>query len=136
MIRSRIGGLAALMMWALAGCGGDSAPKPPSFAEAFPNLPLPPKGVLVSTSGGVGALQLTMTSTVPREQVTRYYESVFSKKPWRLVSQTKRGGDVTVLLAEQDGRPLWVTIRRAGEVTQIDLAGAVPAGADIGKTAA
>jgi hypothetical protein len=133
---SRIAGVAALALLALAGCGGDEAPKPPSFAEAFPSLPLPPQGTLVSTAGGAGALQLTMSSPAPSEQVTSYYVSVFSKKPWRLVNQSKRPDGGTVLLAEQNGQPLWVTVRRVGEVTQINLAGAVPAGADSGKTAA
>ena len=130
MIRLRIGGFAVLAMLALAGCKDDPPPKPPDFAEAFPNLPLPPSPKLVSTSGGAGALQLTMTSAARVEQVLGYYKSVFGKKPWRLVNEGKGPGGATVLLAEQNGRPLWVTVRQAGEVTQVDLAGAVPADAD------
>lgn len=136
MMPSRIGRLAALAVLTLAACNNDDRPpKPPDFAEAFPNLPLPPQAKLVSTSGGAGALQLTMTSAATVEQVLAYYKSVFGKKPWRLVNEAKGPGGGTVLLAEQNGRPLWVTIRRAGEVTQVELAGAVPAGADSGRSA-
>lgn len=132
MIPSRIRA-AAVIFLVLAGCG-DRAPKPPDMAEVFPNLPLPPAGRLVSSSGGADAVQLTMTSSHSSEQVATYYRSVFSKKPWRLVNQAKGPGGSLVLLAEQNGHPLWVSIRPAGDATRIELSGAVVAGQDSGKT--
>ncbi len=124
-----------MVFLALAGCG-DRPPKPPDMAKVFPNLPLPPAARLVSSSGGADAVKLTMTSSQPSDQVASYYLSVFSRKPWRLVNQSKGPGGGVVLLAEQNNQPLWVSIRPAGKATRIELSGAVVAGRDSGKATA
>ncbi len=116
-----------LMSLALAACEGDKPPvKHPEFAEVFPNLPLPPGASFVSRAGGEDALQITLRSPVPVEQVESYYRETFKTKGWRLVNDARDGSGGVVLFVEQDGPPLWVRIRKAedGSGTLIDLAGA------------
>ncbi|MBA3259750.1 MAG: hypothetical protein H0T68_09830 [Gemmatimonadales bacterium] len=116
----------ALVSLALAGCG-ERPPEPPKMSEAFPNLPLPPQATFVSRAGGSGALQLTVMSPRPRKEVESYYREVLSRGGWRLVNEAKGADGALVLLAEQDGPPLWVSIRATndGAATIVDLAGAI-----------
>lgn len=116
---------AALLAAVLSGCG-DKRPEPPDFAEVFPNLPLPPNARLVSRAGGEDALQLVFTSTANQGQVEAYYRSVFSGAPWRLVRGAKDKQGAMVLLAEQDGPPLWVRIlpTDGSGTTVVELSGA------------
>ncbi len=117
---------------AIMSCGGDEAPQPPRAAEVFPNLPLPANARFVSRAGGEGALQVTLHSPESSEKVAAYYRGVLSKGGWRLVKDTEAAGGVVVMYAEQNGPPLWVQIRSAGEGngTLVALAGAVvPGGA-------
>ena len=109
-----------------AACGRDSEPKLPKFAEVMPNVPLPPNPTLVSKSGGVDALQLTVRSPAPADAVEAYYRHLFKSKGWRLVNDAKDQDGAVVLFAEQNGPPLWVRIRSAedGNGTLVDLAGA------------
>ena len=109
-----------------AACGRDSEPKPPKFAEVMPNVPLPPNPTLVSKSGGVDALQLTVRSPERVEAVEAYYRHLFKTGGWRLVNDAKDQDGAVVLFAEQNGPPLWVRIRSAedGNGTLVDLAGA------------
>jgi hypothetical protein len=111
---------------ALVGCG-DSAPKPPSVAEVFPNLPLPPRPTLVSRSGSSDALQLTMRSPYKAEQVAAYYRDVFKKGGWQVVNDGRDREGAIVLLARQKGPPLWVRIRSTEDsaASLVELTGAV-----------
>jgi hypothetical protein len=116
-----------VMSLALAACEREPPPpKPPEFAEVFPNFPLPPNASFVSRAGGEDALQITLRSNVAVEQVEAYYRQTFKKKGWRLVNDARDGEGGIVLFVEQDGPPLWVRIRKAedGSGTLIDLAGA------------
>jgi hypothetical protein len=118
-------GAVALACVMLAGCG-DRTPKQPKMAEVFPNLPLPPGASLVGKSGGPDALQLTLRSSKPSAEVEAYYQQVFSANGWRLVNQFKSPEGATVLLAQQDGPPLWVRIMpEDSSTTIVELAGAV-----------
>jgi len=116
----------ALASGALAGCG-ERPPEPPKMSEAFPNLPLPPQASFVSRTGGSGALQLTVRSPRPRPEVESYYLHVLSRGGWRLVNQAKGPDGALVLLAEQDGPPLWVRISATDDssATMVELAGAI-----------
>jgi hypothetical protein len=117
-------GAAALLCAALAGCA-DRPPKPPKMAEVFPNLPLPPGGVLVGKAGGADALQLTLRSDRPSAEIEAYYKRVLSENGWRLVNQLKAPDGAMVLLAEQNGPPLWVRIVAEDSTsTMVELAGA------------
>jgi hypothetical protein len=123
--RIRVVGTAALVCAMLAGCE-DRAPKQPKVADVFPNLPLPPQASFVSRSGGSDALQLTLRSGRPSGEVEAYYLKVLSTNGWRLVNQAKAAGGAVVLLAEQDGSPLWVRIKAEDSTTtMVELAGAV-----------
>lgn len=116
--------LLLLTVLVLAAC---SEPKPVAkLGETIPNLPLPPAADLISREGGEDALKLRFRSSVDPEAVATYYRSVLSKPPWRLISDTKQQDGGVALYAEQDGPPLWVTIRKADGAsgTFVDLAGA------------
>jgi hypothetical protein len=118
-------GAVALVCATLAACG-DRTPKQPKMADVFPNLPLPPGASLVGKSGGADALQLTLRSSRPSAEVEAYYKRVFSADGWRLVNQFKSPDGATVLLAQQNGPPLWVRIiPQDSTTTVVELAGAV-----------
>jgi hypothetical protein len=118
-------GTVALACAMLAGCG-DRTPKQPKMADALPNLPLPPEASLVGRSGGSDALQITLRSSRPSGEVEAYYLKVLNTNGWRLVNQNKAADGAIVLLAEQDGPPLWVRITAEDSTsTLVELAGAV-----------
>ena len=121
----RAAALAVMVAASLAGCG-DRKPKPVDMAEVFPNLPLPPNARLVQHSKGEDAMQLVFESTASQAQVEAYYRGVFSETSWRLVSQAKDREGALVLLAEQQGPPLWVRIRPTDPAgtTVVELSGA------------
>ncbi len=118
--------LAAALLAAVLPACGDKRPEPPDISEVFPNLPLPPGARLVSRAGGEDVLQLVFTSPSNQGQVEAYYRSVFSGAGWRLVSGAKDRQGAMVLLAEQDGPPLWVRIlpTDGGGTTVVELSGA------------
>ena len=111
---------------ALAACG-DKAPKTAKLSDALPNLPLPPQASFVSRAGGPDALQITVRSPARADAVAAYYRDVLKTGGWRLVSDATDAEGATVLLADQDGPPLWVRIRDAedGRGTLVELSGAV-----------
>ncbi len=96
-------------------------------ADALPNLPLPPEASMVSREGGPEAIKLTLRSRATPSQVEAYYREILSRGRWRLAKSSRDGDGALVLLAEQDGPPLWVRIQGAsgGSGTLVELAGAV-----------
>jgi hypothetical protein len=115
-----------LVLLTLVACK-DEAPEPPSVAQAFPTLPLPPQARLISRSGGADALQITMASPARPNDVERYYREFFQREKWKLVSDVRDSDGSRLLLGELEGRPLWVRIRSADDSasTVVELAGAV-----------
>ena len=130
MIPSRIGYL--ILCAALAACGGEKAPQMAKLGDALPNLPFPPDPVVVGRAGGPDVLQITVRSPVEPAEVAEYYRGVFKTGGWRLVNDARDADGATVLLAEQQGTPLWVRIRDAGreQGTLVELSGAVVEHAD------
>ena len=124
MIRTRFWASAALV--ALLGCGDRSA-KPPDISAAMPNLPLPPSPTLVSHSGGSNSLMLTLRSPAKAGDVETYYRKVFTGPGWKLIKHSTDRSGAVIMLAEQNGPPLWVRIRSTPDssATLVDLAGAV-----------
>lgn len=116
---------------ALAACG-DKPPKMAQLNQALPNIPLPPSASFVGRAGGPDALQVTVRSPADADAVANYYRGVFKTGHWKLVNDAKDAEGATVLLAQQDGPPLWVRIRPAddGVGTVVDLSGAVLSKAD------
>jgi len=113
---------------ALVACK-DKGPQTPKVSQVFPNLPLPPNASVVSRSGGADALQLTLLSPVKAKEVEQYYRTMLSKNGWRLVNDMRDKDGSVVLLAEQDGPPLWVRIKSTDDsvATLVELAGAIMA---------
>ena len=124
---------AVLLCLALAACGDkrDKPDKPAEMAQALPNLPLPPDPKFVQKLAGPQAVQLTVESPAKPEAVVAYYRDVFKRGSWRLVKEGKDESGATILLAEQDGPPLWVRVRPSGATgSVVELSGAVvPKGA-------
>ena len=107
----------------------DKGPQTPKISQVLPNLPLPPNASVVSKSGGSDALQITLISPAKVKDVETYYRAVLSKNGWRLVNDMRDRDGSVVLLAEQDGPPLWVRIKSTDDsvATMVELAGAVMA---------
>ncbi len=126
MISTKIWACVAVL--ALVGCK-DRAPEAPKFSQVFPNLPLPPQASVVSRSSGSDALQITLMSGAKARDVEAYYRHTLSKNGWRLVNDMRDRDGSVVLLAEQDGPPLWVRIKSTDDsvATLVELSGAVMA---------
>ena len=124
MIPTRI--WAGMAVLALVACK-DKGPQMPKVSQVFPNLPLPPDASVVSRSGSSDALQLTLMSSAKAKDVEAYYRAMLSKNGWRLVNDMRDRDGSVVLLAEQDGPPLWVRIKSTDDsvATVVELAGAV-----------
>ena len=118
--------LAAVL--ALAGCRDDAPekPLPPNFTDAFPDVPIPPGGIVQSWSGSVDALQLTFRSPTSPGGVAEAYRTEFVKPGWTLVSDTEKPDSSVVLLAEKDDRAVWIRIERADSGSRIMMTGVVP----------
>jgi hypothetical protein len=118
-----------LALLALVACRDDEPPRPPmaEAAKVLPNLPLPPQASLVRRDGSADALKITLRSTAKVEVIEAYYRDVLTRNGWRLVNDARDREGATVLLAERDGPPLWVRIRRTddGVATLVELAGAI-----------
>jgi hypothetical protein len=115
----------AILVPAVA-CGQDDPrPVPPSVAEAFPEILLPPNSEFVSRSGGEGALTLTLRTSEPYAMVLGYYRAVLGREPWRIRSDSPDADSGRILYAERAGRPVWVQLRSDGSgATLVDLTGA------------
>jgi hypothetical protein len=120
-----------LLALGLAACG-DKTPRMAKVSEALPNLPLPPDASFVSRAGGPDALKITLRSSVAPDAVAAYYRNLLQKGKWRLVNEAKDAEGATVLLAQQDGPPLWVRIQPGddGRGSLVELSGAVVAKSD------
>jgi hypothetical protein len=117
---------AGVAVLALVACK-DKDPETPRLSQVLPNLPLPPNASVVSKSGGSDALQITLISSAKVKDVETYYRAVLSKNGWRLVNDMRDRDGSVVLLAEQNGPPLWVRIKSTDDsvATMVELAGAV-----------
>jgi hypothetical protein len=117
---------AGMAVLALVACK-DKGPQTPKISQVLPNLPLPPNASVVSKSGGSDALQITLISPAKVKDVETYYRAVLSKNGWRLVNDMRDRDGSVVLLAEQDGPPLWVRIKSTDDsvATMVELAGAM-----------
>jgi hypothetical protein len=114
-----------MLVAVLAGCS-DRKPAPPQMGEVFPNLPLPPQARFVSRNAGEDALQFTVMAPVLQSAMEAYYRGALNRNGWRLVNTAKDAEGTLVLLAEQDGPPLWVRIRAAKDSgwTLVEFSGA------------
>jgi hypothetical protein len=117
-------GLAVL---ALVACK-DKAPEMARIGDVLPTLPVPPKASVVSRDGSPEALKLTLRSNARPAEVEAYYRNILTtRNGWRLVSDSRDAQGAIVLLAEQDGPPLWVRIQSTSDsaATMVELAGAL-----------
>jgi hypothetical protein len=126
-----------LALLALIACR-DKPPEMAKVSEVFPNLPLPPAASLVSREGSADALKLTLMAKARPAAVEAYYrDALSSRNGWRLVSDTRDAEGAVVLLAQQNGPPLWVRIQSTDDsaMTKVELAGALLSGAKTNKPA-
>jgi hypothetical protein len=125
-----------LTVLALVGCR-DKGPEMAQVYDVFPTLPMPPAASLVSREGSPDALKLTLRSSAKAAKVEAYYRQTFTKNGWRLVSDARDAEGAVVLLAQQNGPPLWVRIQSTKDSvgTMVELAGAVPTRPKAGKPA-
>jgi hypothetical protein len=102
----------------------------PKVADVFPNLPLPPQPTVLDRTGGSEALQLRVLSPAKAKDVEGAYRTMLSHGGWRLVNDMRDRDGSLVLLAEQDGPPLWVRIKSTDDSsgTIVELNGAVVPG--------
>jgi hypothetical protein len=115
-----------LVLCTVLGACADKTPKMAKLNEALPNIPLPPNPSLVGRSGGPDALQITVRSPATPDSVAGYYRRVFKTGKWKLVNEAKDAEGAIVLLAHQNGPPLWVRIHPADSGgSMIELSGAV-----------
>jgi hypothetical protein len=115
-----------LALLALVGCR-DKPPEMAKVSDVLPNLPVPPRASVVSRHGSPDALKLTLMSNARPKEVEAYYRDILTERNgWRLVSDTRDAEGALVLLAEQDGPPLWVRIQSTSDsvATMVELAGA------------
>jgi len=126
-------GLAVL---ALVGCR-DKGAEMAQVYDVFPTLPLPPAASVVSREGSPEALKLTLRSSATPAKVEAYYRQTLTKNGWRLVSDARDAEGAVVLLAQQNGPPLWVRIQSTKDSvgTMVELAGAVSNRPKAGKPA-
>jgi hypothetical protein len=118
---------AGFAVLALVACK-DRPPEMAKISDVFPNLPVPPRATVVSRDGSPEALKLTLMSNAKPSEVESYYREVLtSKHGWRLVGDSRDAEGAVVLLAEQDGPPLWVRIQSTEDsvATVVELAGAM-----------
>ena len=97
-----------------------------SVLDVMPNIPVPPASQIIGREGGEEAVKIRFRSAMDADSVASYYRGLLGQRPWRLVSDVKSPDGTITLYAEQDGPPLWVSIRRASGSAGsfIDLAGA------------
>ncbi len=102
---------AALLVTA---CGDKPAPEveeaPPSIAEVFPNLPLPPSGQLLSQEGAGQAMQMIFSSTQQGDSIADYYREVLSAPPYELMNESTNNGVISFFV-EQNGPSMWVVVQ-------------------------
>jgi hypothetical protein len=116
---------------ALVGCTDQrEEPQMPKLADVFPNLPLPPQPTVLDRTGGSEAVQLRVLSPAKAKDVEGAYRSMLTHGGWRLVNDMRDRDGSLVLLAEQDGPPLWVRIKSTDDSsgTIVELNGAVVPG--------
>ncbi len=86
------------------------APQVPDLAATIPNLILPPGATFVSRPGSADALSLVFWAPDEPDRLVAYYRRFLRPPLWRLVSDGKDNTGAHVLLAEQDGPPLWIRV--------------------------
>jgi hypothetical protein len=97
-----------------------------SIFEAFSVITVPPSSQLLNREVGEEAIKLRFRSELSPDDVAAFYRGQLVRSPWRLVSDVKQADGTISLFAEQDGPPLWVSIRRApgSSGSLVDLVGA------------
>ena len=127
MIPTKIWARSALVL-ALVACK-DKEPEMPNVSQVFPKLPLPPRRAWSRGAAAPTRCRSRSCRPAKAKDVEAYYRAMLSKNGWRLVNDMRDKDGSVVLLAEQDGPPLWVRIKSTDDsvATLVELAGAVVA---------
>ncbi len=112
---------------AISACKKEKPEEVPSALDVFPAIIMPPNASYVSKSGTREALAVLLRTSFKPEAAANYYRAALRPPEWRLVSDAKDKQGATILLAERDGRPLWVRIWPDTEfnATFVQMTGAV-----------
>lgn len=117
-----------LFLLALAGlvaCAEPESKPPVDLAERISNVPIPPGAEGLGRDDGDDAVQLRFRTPLPVDTIAAYYRMALSKAPWRLVNESRMADGSVAFYAEQNGPPLWVSVRPGdGAGTLVDVAGA------------
>lgn len=115
-----------LLLAVLLGLGACAEDKPRTrLVDTFATIPIPPESEALGREDGENAVQLRFKSRAAADSVADYYRRILSKAPWRLVNESKMADSSVSFYAEQNGPPLWVTVRPGeGSGSLVDLIGA------------
>jgi len=117
-----------LVVFALLLASACSEPKKheATVFDVMPIILTPPASQVIGREGGEDAVKIRFRSSMDADSVAAFYRRALTAPPWRLVSDVKAQDGAITLYAEQDGPPLWVSIRRASGSAGsfVDLAGA------------
>lgn len=115
-----------LLLMISAGLVACAEPQPKSdLSDKLTNVPLPPGAEGLGREDGESAVQLRFKTPLAVDAVADYYRQALNRAPWRLINESKTQDGGVAFYAEQNGPPLWVSIRPGGGLgTLVDLAGA------------
>ncbi len=111
----------------LAACRADVPEETANLAQALPGIPIPPASTVLGRAGSADALQISFRSEWSESDLLVYYRQLFTKQPWKLVSDVRDRDGAAVLYAERDGPPIWVRIHKAPGASgvAVEISGAV-----------
>jgi nitrous oxide reductase accessory protein NosL len=87
-----------------------------------------PQSSLVNVSAGDEAAEIVLSAPASMADVASWYRHALETNGWTVKSERVRNGVATLYAEQQQGRPLWITIRpnTGGPGATYTLVGAIP----------
>jgi hypothetical protein len=97
----------------LAACERPGSPEKAraAAAQALRGTLAYPGSSVLSVSAGNEAAQLALVTPASLDEVATWYRRALPLNHWDVKRDTKDQNDVVTIYAEQDRRPLWITLR-------------------------